>query len=46
MVYLKNVLPGAANVPSADGVGLEKALQGYVKWWNEVYFPGCRIHLF
>nr|POF03037.1 putative extracellular serine carboxypeptidase [Quercus suber] len=27
-------------VPGAEGVGLETALEGYVNWWNEIFFPG------
>ncbi|KAI1264332.1 peptidase S28 [Xylariaceae sp. FL1019] len=39
--YVENVWPNSTNkVPSAKGVGLHKALEGYAKWWNEVEFPG------
>ena len=36
---------GTTNVPTnvtagPDGVGLQKALQGYATWWNTVQFPG------
>nr|POE51727.1 putative extracellular serine carboxypeptidase [Quercus suber] len=27
-------------IPGPEGVGLEKALQGYADWWKEIYFPG------
>ncbi|KAF2764574.1 serine carboxypeptidase [Teratosphaeria nubilosa] len=26
--------------PSADGVGLTKALDGYATWWKDLYLPG------
>jgi hypothetical protein len=29
---LKGVVPGAAITPDENGVGLEKALQGYISW--------------
>ena len=29
-----------AKIPGAEGVGLEKALQGYARWGREYYFPG------
>ncbi|KAJ5191835.1 Peptidase S28 [Penicillium cinerascens] len=37
--YVENVDPGAKDVPGPDGVGLEKALAGYAKWFKEIYFP-------
>ncbi|KAJ5766315.1 Peptidase S28 [Penicillium nucicola] len=38
--YIENVEAGAKKVPGHNGVGLEKALAGYAKWFTEVYFPG------
>ncbi|KAI1192412.1 serine carboxypeptidase S28-domain-containing protein [Nemania serpens] len=39
--YVENVWPGSKNkVPSARGVGLSKALDGYAKWFTETYLPG------
>ncbi|KAJ5899127.1 Peptidase S28 [Penicillium taxi] len=38
--YIENVQAGASVTPGAEGVGLRKALQGYAKWFTEVYFPG------
>ncbi|KAK7960937.1 hypothetical protein PG988_012151 [Apiospora saccharicola] len=48
--YLENVFPTNATsgkyptngtrIPDENGVGVEKALDGYVKWWLDVYFPG------
>ena len=29
-------------LPSADGVGLEKALQGFANWTKEFRIPGCK----
>ena len=29
----------ASKLPGAEGVGLEKALKGYAKWWNQDFFP-------
>jgi hypothetical protein len=41
---VQNVFPNSTNaVPDAEGVGLCKALEGYVKWWKEVFFPGSRL---
>ncbi|KAJ6107262.1 Peptidase S28 [Penicillium sp. IBT 18751x] len=38
--YVENVEAGAKKVPGANGVGLDKALKGYAKWFKEIYFPG------
>ncbi|OQD74333.1 hypothetical protein PENDEC_c011G02776 [Penicillium decumbens] len=38
--YVENVEAGAKTVPGPEGVGLEKALAGYAKWFKEIYFPG------
>ncbi|KAJ5570136.1 uncharacterized protein N7459_009566 [Penicillium hispanicum] len=38
--YIENVENGKGTVPGAEGVGLQKALQGYAKWFKTVYFPG------
>ncbi|KAH1658225.1 hypothetical protein KXX40_008634 [Aspergillus fumigatus] len=37
---VENVTPGAKSVPGPEGVGLEKALQGYASWFNSTYLPG------
>lgn len=34
--------PNATSVPGAEGVGLEKALDGYAKWISEEVVPGCK----
>lgn len=34
--------PNATSVPGAEGVGLEKALDGYAKWVKEEVVPGCK----
>lgn len=39
---VENVTPGAKSVPGPEGVGLEKALQGYASWFNSTYLPGCK----
>ncbi|GAB7347161.1 hypothetical protein MBLNU459_g3279t1 [Dothideomycetes sp. NU459] len=36
---VENVTPNGT-VPGAEGVGLEKALAGYAKWFNTTYLPG------
>ncbi|KAK8007592.1 hypothetical protein PG989_001582 [Apiospora arundinis] len=38
--YIENAWPNATNVSNENGVGIEKAMDGYVKWWLDVYFPG------
>jgi len=39
--YVENAVNASgADVPGAEGVGLEKALAGYAQWWNEQAFPG------
>ncbi|KAF2710411.1 serine-type peptidase-like protein [Pleomassaria siparia CBS 279.74] len=40
--YIENVFPvtNSTVVPGSEGVGLEKALAGYAKWWTESIFPG------
>ncbi|KAI9927094.1 hypothetical protein MW887_003477 [Aspergillus wentii] len=37
---VENVEAGAAVVPGPEGVGLEKALKGYAKWFNTTMLPG------
>ncbi|KAI5209493.1 serine carboxypeptidase [Aureobasidium subglaciale] len=39
---VENVKPNSTNttLPSAKGVGLEKALAGYASWFNTTYLPG------
>ncbi|KAJ5217326.1 hypothetical protein N7468_010334 [Penicillium chermesinum] len=39
--YIEGVRPGASKVPGAEGVGLKQALQGYVKWFRNVYLPNA-----
>ncbi|KAI1437330.1 serine carboxypeptidase S28-domain-containing protein [Xylaria sp. CBS 124048] len=40
--YVENMWPNSTNkVPSAKGVGLIKALNGYAKWFTETYLPGA-----
>ncbi|KAK3316878.1 serine-type peptidase-like protein [Apodospora peruviana] len=40
--YIENVFPNTTNpkIPSAKGVGVAKALDGYAKWVKEVLIPG------
>jgi hypothetical protein len=38
----QNVKAGAKKTPGPEGVGLEKALAGYAKWFKEIWFPGCK----
>jgi hypothetical protein len=41
--YVENVWPNSTNkVPGAGGVGLTKALDGYVKYFTEQVLPGCK----
>ncbi|KAG9190046.1 hypothetical protein G6011_08134 [Alternaria panax] len=38
--YIENALNAAStNLPSEDDVGVDKALEGYAKWWKEVKLP-------
>lgn len=42
---VENVGPlfsNASVIPGAEGVGLEKALEGYAKWIKEDVIPGCK----
>jgi hypothetical protein len=39
----QNVENGTSKLPGAGGVGLQKALQGYARWFKKVYFPGCEL---
>lgn len=34
--------PNSTTVPGAQGVGLEKALDGYAKWVSEYLLPDCK----
>lgn len=34
--------PNSTTVPGPEGVGLEKALDGYVKWISEAFVPDCK----
>lgn len=48
--YVENVQTkpnGTVNhtLPGEEGVGLEKALAGYARWWNEVELPGFCANL-
>ncbi|KAI1386599.1 peptidase S28 [Hypoxylon trugodes] len=39
--YIENAWPNATtSVPGPEGVGLARALHGYVKWFTEVELPG------
>ncbi|KAF1961954.1 hypothetical protein CC80DRAFT_401871 [Byssothecium circinans] len=39
--YIENVPPNSTNqVPGPEGVGVEKALEGYAKWFTEISLPG------
>jgi hypothetical protein len=40
--YIENSVnqTNKALLPGAEGVGVTKALDGYAKWWKEVFFPG------
>ncbi|OKL62721.1 hypothetical protein UA08_01895 [Talaromyces atroroseus] len=38
--YLENVHATPAVNATAKGVGVTKALQGYIQWWTTQYFPG------
>ncbi|KAL1973854.1 hypothetical protein VTN31DRAFT_5414 [Thermomyces dupontii] len=39
--YIENVQGNPPSYPEPDGVGAERALEGYAAWWNEIFFPGC-----
>lgn len=36
------LFPNATSVPGAEGVGVEKALEGYARWVKEDVIPGCK----
>lgn len=36
----------SASIPGAEGVGLEKALNGYATWIKEEIVPGCKCFFF
>lgn len=36
------LFPNATTIPSAEGVGLEEALEGYAKWVKEEVVPGSK----
>ncbi|KAG5930960.1 hypothetical protein E4U53_002032 [Claviceps sorghi] len=40
--YIENVFPGTKDrhIPGPEGVGLEKALDGFARWSTEVLIPG------
>ncbi|GME32856.1 putative serine protein [Neofusicoccum parvum] len=38
--YVENAVGSNASVPSAAGVGLQKALDGYATWMKELLIPG------
>lgn len=38
----QNAVGSNASVPSAAGVGLQKALDGYATWMKELLIPGCK----
>jgi len=38
----QNVNPGAKQTPDENGVGLEKALDGYAKW-TPLFVFGCKL---
>ncbi|KAI5357330.1 putative peptidase S28, alpha/Beta hydrolase [Septoria linicola] len=37
--YIENAVNATTNIPGEDGVGVEKALEGYAKWWKEEELP-------
>jgi hypothetical protein len=42
--YIENVWPNSTNtIPGAAGAGLQKALDGYAKWFTEWQLPGCKF---
>ena len=36
----ENATAGSSPLPGPEGVGLEKALAGYARWWRDLVFPG------
>lgn len=38
--YLENVHATPSLKPGPFGVGVTKTLEGYIQWWNTLYFPG------
>lgn len=36
------LFPNSTAVPGEEGVGLEKALDGYARWVKEYVLPGCK----
>ncbi|CAI7666909.1 unnamed protein product [Penicillium manginii] len=38
--YVENVQKGSKRLPGPSGVGLNKALHGYAKWFKDIYLPG------
>lgn len=43
-VSMNNTNKGTnATIPSAHGVGLEKALANYAAWFKAEYLPGCEL---
>lgn len=39
------LFPNATTVPGVEGVGLEKALDGYAKWISEYLVPDSKLHV-
>lgn len=37
---LQNAQKGSKRLPGPNGVGLNKALHGYAKWFKDIYLPG------
>lgn len=42
LISQQNVQKGSKRLPGPNGVGLNKALHGYAKWFKDIYFPGCK----
>ncbi|KAJ5386243.1 Peptidase S28 [Penicillium cosmopolitanum] len=42
LISQQNVQKGSKRLPGPNGVGLNKALHGYAKWFKDIYFPGYR----
>lgn len=48
--YIENVWPSESRtypsettkVPGPEGVGVDKAIDGYAKWFTEYMLPGCK----
>lgn len=38
--------PNSTVIPGAEGVGLEKALEGYANWVKTELIPGCKLNSF